>query len=117
MLRPAFSGHSNLPKLVSCVSQCSTEWSAEILWAGVYIHPWVPGPAWGGRARLDWCQHFALGSIVLLCEPQGGERTVIESKTKSERSRAAYVSVEYLYIGVKGRGCRQPLHLLSDGLK
>lgn len=76
--------------------------SAEILCAGVYIHPRVPGLVWGGQARLDWRQHFALGSIVSLCEPQGGERTVIESKTKSERSHAAYVSVENLYIGVKG---------------
>lgn len=88
-----------------------------IVHGGLYTPVGARGGVSGGRAQLDWCQHFALGSIVYLWEPKGGERTAIESKTKSERCRAAYVSVENLYIGVKERGRQQPLCLLLDGLK
>lgn len=102
----------DLPKLVSWVSQCSTERSAEMVCMGVYIHPTVSGArggrhAWTHVSTLLWTPLFS-------CVSHRGVNTQTHSDSCKHKERArlyciTYASVVNLYVWRGAGGLSPPV--------
>lgn len=94
---------SDLPKLVSRVSQCSTERSTELQRVGgIYIRWRVPGASGASTAGLLSALCFGLHSLVLLAAEGSHTGGGIQANTKSVHTSYLYRSVVRRYRGKTG---------------
>lgn len=94
---------SDLPKLVSRVPQCSTEWSTELLrMEGIYTLERARG-RWGNTAGLPSAFCFGLHSLVVFATEGSHTDRGIHANTKSVQ-HTSYLcrSVVDLYRGKTG---------------
>lgn len=98
----------NLPKLVSWVSQCSTEWSAEMVCMGVYIHPWVLGARGAGTlglvSALCFGLHCSIGFSCVSHRGVNGQTHGDSFKHKEHARLYCSTSVVTLYVWGVGGG-------------
>lgn len=93
----------DLPKLVSRVSQCSTEGSTELLRVGgIYIHWRVPGAGGASMAALLSALCFGIHSLFVSATQGSHTEGGIRAKTKSVHASYLYRAVVDLHGGKQG---------------